>query len=78
MKLKPNVINVLAEMICGNEPYGKFMPYRSSMYLTKFFQQIDLPYVHQGETRNRWVAGVLEEINSADHTQHIQWMGWSE
>jgi hypothetical protein len=66
MKFKPNVIGVLAEMICGNEPYAKFMPYRSSSYLTKFFQQVDLPFVHQGETRNRWVATVLEEINTGD------------
>lgn len=66
MRIKPNVIGVLAEMICGNDPYAQYMPYRSSSYLTKFFQQIDLPYVHQGETRNRWVAAVLEEMNTGD------------
>ncbi len=31
----------LAEMICGDDPYGGFFPYRTSTYLTRFFRDID-------------------------------------
>lgn len=50
-------------MICGDSPYGKDFPYRSSYYLTKFFRDIDLDYAHDGSTRRIWVQEVLEELN---------------
>jgi len=56
----------LAEMICGDNT--KF-PYRSSTYLTDFFQNLGFNYVHNGETRKYWVKSVLEELNIKDiHT----------
>ena len=53
-------------MICGNvagvDDVSNF-PYRSSSYLTEFFADCDMEqYVHDGSTRKRWVAEVLEQI----------------
>lgn len=58
----PTIIK-LAEMICGNTPFDYF-PYRSSSYLTGFFIDLDLDYVHDGSTRSAWVTEVLKELNA--------------
>ena len=50
----------LAEMICGDNT--KF-PYRSSKYLTEFFQNLGYSYIHSGETRKYWVKDILDELN---------------
>ena len=39
MKLKPSIIDILASMICGDDPYTNF-PYRSSSILTGFFGSV--------------------------------------
>lgn len=62
-KLKPNIIDQLASMICGDSPYDNNFPYRSSSYLTAFFRGLDLHYRHNGSTRRLWVSEVLEELN---------------
>lgn len=63
MKLKTKTINELADMICGNYNHDEsFFVYRSSSYLSEFFENCDLPYVHDGSTRKWWVAGSLKEI----------------
>ncbi len=63
MKLKTKTINEIADMICGNFDHNEsFFVYRSSSYLTEFFEDCDLPYTHDGSTRRRWVADVLKEI----------------
>ncbi len=50
----------LAERICGdNQKY----PYRSSYYLTKFFQDLGFGYTHDGSTRRLWVRDVLLQID---------------
>lgn len=55
-------INEIADMICGNAEAPHFQ-YRSSSYLTEFFEDCDMEqYIHDGSTRKWWVAGVLEEI----------------
>ena len=47
-------------MICGNE--SKYFKYRSSSYLSEFFEECDMEqYVHDGSTRKWWVASVLDE-----------------
>jgi hypothetical protein len=53
----------LSEMICGNEAFPHF-PYRSSSFLTKFFIDLDLDYVHDGTTRAVWVQDTLNELNN--------------
>ena len=62
MKIGPAGLTKLAEMICGDAPYTYF-PYRSSSYLTRFFQELDLDYAHDGSTRRHWVRSVLDYIN---------------
>ena len=63
VKLKPNIIDQLASMICGDSPYDNNFLYRSSSYLTAFFRGLDLDYRHDGSTRRWWVSEVLEELN---------------
>ena len=50
-------------MICGNFPAeASYFPYRSSFYITRFFQDADTDFEHDGSTRALWVANTLEEI----------------
>jgi hypothetical protein len=63
MKLSRPAIMKLSEMICGNEAFPHF-PYRSSSFLTKFFIDLDLDYVHDGTTRAVWVQDTLNELNN--------------
>jgi hypothetical protein len=62
MEIGPAGLTKLAEMICGDAPFTYF-PYRSSSYLTRFFQELDLDYSHDGTTRRHWVRSVLDGIN---------------
>ncbi|GAA4216301.1 hypothetical protein GGQ68_002637 [Sagittula marina] len=62
MDWKKRSLRELARMICGDEEAGPYFPYRSSSYLTEFFEDCDLEYVHDGSTRWRWVADRLEEV----------------
>ena len=50
----------LAERICGDNP--KY-PYRSSYFLTRFFQDLGFNYSHDGSTRRFWVRDVLLELD---------------
>lgn len=68
MKLSKNTLGKLAEMICGASGRGggydwDNFPYRSSYYLTRFFDECDLDYTHDGSTRQDWVYWVLAELN---------------
>lgn len=62
MQIGAAAIAKIAEMICGDQPF-QFFPYRSSSYLTRFFVDLDLDYVHDGSTRRIWVREVLDELN---------------
>ena len=62
MEIGPAGLTKLAEMICGDAPFTYF-PYRSSSYLTRFFQELDFDYTHDGTTRRHWVRSVLDAIN---------------
>ncbi|MCB1885205.1 MAG: hypothetical protein KDG89_14605 [Geminicoccaceae bacterium] len=62
MKWKKKSLRELARMICRDEEAGPHFPYRSSSYLTEFFEDCDLEYVHDGSTRWQWVADRLEEV----------------
>ena len=74
MRFKRRNLEGLADLICGNlgpsdpapgeEP--KYFPYRSSMYITEFFQELDTDWTHDGSTRHRWVADVLEAMLAAE------------
>ncbi len=62
MEWKKRSLRELARMICGDEEAGPYFQYRSSAYLTEFFEDCDLEYVHDGSTRWRWVSDRLEEV----------------
>ncbi len=69
MKWKNRNLRELADIICGNpEPtVVGYFPYRSSSYLTEFFEDCDLDYVHDGSTRWAWVASQLEKVLAQPH-----------
>ena len=54
-------------MICGNGEGSPFI-YRSSSYITRFFQDADTDYVHDGSTRYAWVSSILEQVLAEPHT----------
>ena len=59
MKFKGRNLNAIAEFIVGDK--GHF-PYRSSSYITEFFEECDLEFVHDGTTRRYWLVDRLEEL----------------
>jgi hypothetical protein len=75
MRLHKKTLDDLAEMICGRCGNGSFhrenFVYRTSRYLTEFFQNCNLSYQHSEGTRKWWVKEVLEEVDAqpATHPQ---------
>jgi hypothetical protein len=75
MKFRRRNLEALGELIVGNlgrddpptEDEARYFPYRSSSYITEFFQELDTDYQHDGSTRHRWVADVLEEMLAEPH-----------
>lgn len=61
MKFKSRNLRELAEMVVGDSDH---FPYRSSSYITRFFEECDLDYVHDGSTRWAWTADRLAELLS--------------
>lgn len=59
MKFKSRNIRAIAEMIIGDAEY---FPYRSSSYITQFFEECDLDFIHDGSTRWAWTAERLSEL----------------
>lgn len=64
MKWKNRNLRELADIICGDAVHFQ---YRSSRYITDFFQDCDLDYAHDGSTRSKWVASRLEEVLALPH-----------
>lgn len=62
MEFKKRTLARIADMICGNNEDGSIVKYRSSYYLTKFFQDCDTDYEHDGTSRSRWVEETLRKI----------------
>jgi hypothetical protein len=63
MEFKERTLNQLADIICGNfDAAESFFHYRSSSYISQFFEDCDTDYRHDGSTRKWWVAGTLREI----------------
>jgi hypothetical protein len=65
IKWKNRNLRALADIICGNV---ENFQYRSSSYLTEFFEDCDLEYAHDGSTRWAWVAERLEEVLAQPHS----------
>ncbi len=70
MKLGVASLTKLAEMICGDGNFD-YYPYRSSSYLSQFFTDLDLDYIHDGTTRRVWVRGVLEDLNNKKSSDNM-------
>lgn len=70
MKWKNRNLRALADIICGNAEASEvsYFRYRSSSYLTEFFEDCDLDFVHDGSTRWAWVADRLEEVLALPHS----------
>lgn len=66
MKWRKRTLDEIADMICGNGENPPFV-YRSSSYITRFFQDADTDFAHDGSTRYAWVSSVLEEILEEPH-----------
>lgn len=64
MKWKSRNLRALADIVCGNVDH---FPYRSSSFISEFFEDCDLPYVHDGSTRWAWVAERLDEVLAQPH-----------
>jgi hypothetical protein len=64
MQWKNRNLRDLGRIVCGDAEYFK---YRSSKYITEFFEDCDLDYVHRGETRPVWTAERLAEILAMPH-----------
>ena len=54
------VLEELALMVVGDE---KHFPYRSSYYITQFFESCGFPFKHDGTTRKNWAKDRLAELN---------------
>lgn len=59
MKFKSRNLRAIAELIIGDK---EFFPYRSSSYITQFFEECDLDFSHDGSTRWHWTAERLDEL----------------
>jgi hypothetical protein len=69
MEFKRRTLMQMADMICGNKPRDgeSHFKYRSSSYLTEFFQDCETEYSHDGSTRSSWVADTLDKILKEPH-----------
>ncbi len=59
MKFKSRNLREIAEMVIGD---SKHFPYRSSSNITRFFEECDLDFVHDGSTRWAWTADRLADL----------------
>jgi hypothetical protein len=59
MKFKPRNLRALGHMVVGDFDY---FHYRSSQYITQFFEECDLEFAHDGSTRWAWAADRLSEL----------------
>jgi hypothetical protein len=64
MKFKSRNLREIAEAVIGDTLVGEVrpFPYRSSSYITRFFEECDLDFVHDGTTRWSWTADRLAEL----------------
>ena len=59
MKFKSKNLRAIAECIIGDNNYFN---YKSSMYISEFFEDCDLPFRHDGSTRWAWTSDRLVEL----------------
>lgn len=59
MKFKSRNLRSIANMVIGDSDHFR---YRSSFYITEFFEECDLEFVHDGSTRAIWTSERLSEL----------------
>lgn len=59
MNFKNRNLRGIAEAVVGDAEYFR---YRSSSYITQFFEECDLEFAHDGSTRWRWAADRIAEL----------------
>lgn len=69
MKFRSKNLRAISEMIIGDANY---FHYRSSYYITEFFQECGLDYSHDGSTRWRWTAEILEILLAENQSNNFQ------
>ncbi len=63
MRFRRRTLSQIAGMICGNfKAEESLFRYRSSSFVTEFFQDCDTDYAHDGSTRGAWVTETLRQI----------------
>lgn len=62
MKFKARNLRALAEMVIGDTTQSRHFPYRKSSDITRFFEECDLEFVHDGSTRWSWTVDRLAEL----------------
>src|SRR5262245_17744856 len=65
MKFKDRNLRALADMVVGD---AEHFPYRSSSRITKFFEECDLDFKHDGSTRSWWAGERLAELLEGQRT----------
>lgn len=68
--LDPATLDSIADFI-GGDDRERFPIYRSSMFLTKFFNEIGINLQHDGSTRKWWVLDRLNELNPSDQEKVV-------
>ncbi|MBG0819594.1 hypothetical protein HS048_02320 [Planomonospora sp. ID91781] len=70
MEFHRKTLGQLADMICGNPPEAgeTYFLYRSSYYISEFFEDIETDFRHDGTTRKWWVSDTLKEILAEPRT----------
>lgn len=64
-KLDMATLDSLADFICGDDT-TRYPVYRSSSFLTRFFQNIGINAIHDGSTRKWWTLEILKQLQPAD------------
>lgn len=64
MGWKNRNLRELGRIVCGDADYFQ---YRSSKYITEFFEDCELEYVHRGETRPVWTAERMADVLAMPH-----------
>lgn len=70
MRFKARNLRPIAEMVVGNRDH-QWCHYRSSFYITRFPEECELDYAHDGTSRVPWAETVLAELlNDTQPSQH--------
>lgn len=65
MEWKQRNLREMGRIVCGDADHFQ---YRSSKYITQFFEDCDLDYAHRGETRPDWCADRIMDVLAMPHT----------